>query len=135
MNDNKDRKNTKYKITNQSGLYYESDLSRIVDDHISDNIFTRVVKIILYVSMAVTIWSSYLSKNIQPVSCSFIIAAIILYIICCILNNRIITLLSLYKDDNDALEKAVKSRKAFVYLRYSALAFSILSVILSLIGI
>ncbi|MBE6543740.1 MAG: hypothetical protein E7675_05015 [Ruminococcaceae bacterium] len=135
MNNDNNKPCEKYKITNQSGLYYESDISRIIDDHISDKLFTRLVRVVLSISMAVTIWSSYLSGAAQPISCSALIAAIVLYIICGILYNRTNVLLSLYKENNEAVEKAIKARKAFVIIRYSVLAFSILSVVLSVIGL
>ena len=133
---NSDNENSRYKITSQSGLYYENDMIRIIDDPISDHIFTKVVNWILRICIGLNLAFYFLhDKNIHIISTVLILLSVIIWIVCGIIHRRIEIVASLRNNEKDIIQKAMKERKYFVIGRIITLVLSVLSVILSVLGI
>ena len=133
---NSDNENSRYKITSQSGLYYENDMIRIIDDPISDRIYNKIVNWILRICMGIDLAIYFLHDNdLHIISTALIFLSIIIWIVCGIIHRRIEIVASLRNNEEDIIQKAMKERKYFVIGRIITLVLSILSVILSVIGI
>ena len=130
----KEQKNNNYKITNQSGLYHRSDMSKIVDDTISDDLVTRIVKFILSGALLVQLIGGLYYHICNPVSLTVYILALVAFIIAGIINSRINIILTFHSEEKEAFDLAIKHRKAFVILRFSTFTLSIVSIILFIIG-
>ena len=124
-----------YKITGQSGLYYETDMIRIIDDPVSDRIFTKAVNWILRICIGITFGVYLLRDELHIISTSMLFLSIIIWIICGIINRRIEIVASLRNNEYDIMQKAKKERVYFVYGRIITLVLSVLSAILTFFSI
>ena len=124
-----------YKITNQSGLYYETDMIRIIDDPISDRIFTQAVNWLLRICIGITFGVYLLRDDLHIISTSMLFLSIIIWVICGIIQKRIEIVVSLRNTEKDIMQKAKKERKFFVIGRIITLVLSISSAILTFFSI
>lgn len=130
----KEQKNNNYKITNQSGLYHRDDITKIVDDEISDRRYTKSVKLILSCCLAVQILGGLFYKVLNPISLSLFILALILFIIASVTNARLYVLLMFHNEKAEAFESALKHRKIFVILRDSTFWILLASLVMYIFG-